>query len=160
MASNTTRKTILIKGDFDGNHGVEGQATVAIKPGMLIDYATSQKTIKRYVGAADQARIQPMFAVENDISPAAPVVGSQSMGIDTNYAVGDRVYGFIANRGDQILALLDTGATAVVFGDLLQSHGDGTLAKRTASNTVVARALEAVDNSAGSTYARILVEIL
>jgi len=158
MASDTQRKTILLKGDFDGNHAVEGQAHNPITPGMLIDYDGDEKILRVFNRASNVTGIQPMFAVEDDVVGQVPNVG---MAIDQVYADGDRTYGYICQKGDQVYALCDSGGDAIVFGDLLESAGagTGTLVKRNAGTTI-ARALEAVDNSGGSNAARIKVEIV
>jgi len=156
MTSDTTPKTILLKGCNDSQHTVEGQATSQITPGHLIKYDTSDKTLHVYNGAANIA-VQRMFALENDVAPTVGV--GLGLAIDQPYAVGDRVYGIIAQTGDHIYALVNAGAPAIVFGDLLESNGDGSLVKA-GSGTPLARALEAVNNSGGSSEARIRCEVL
>lgn len=162
MASDTQRKTILLKGDFDGNHAVEGQATSKIIPGHLIDYDGAQNRLRTYNGAANKVAIARMFAVENDVTGNYPPQAGTTAGtlsIDVPYPEGERAYGYHCQAGDIINALVDAGAAAIVFGDLLESAGDGSLVKR-AAGTALARALEALDNSGGSNPARLKVEIL
>jgi len=148
MASNT----IWIKGD-----GVvkEAAAGGAITPGHLVNYNTAGALV---VHAGAEANAYPMFALEKDF------VGK---GITTAYANGERVQALIPQRGGEIYALLPAAALAVVVGDELVSNGDGTLKKVTAAavavanlRRVVARALEAVDNSGGGAPARIRVEVV
>lgn len=145
-------RTILLKGD-----GVykEAAAGGAITPGHLITYETDGE-VAVHAGAALNAF--PMFALEND------VVGK---GIADAYATGDRCYFVVPQRGAEVAALVKHGEPAIVIGDLLESNGDGTLTKTTAPTVaignvrhIVARALEAVDNSGGSVPVRIKVEIL
>jgi hypothetical protein len=146
-------KTIWIKGD-----GIvkEAAAGGAITPGHLIHWTTTG-TLVVHPNAAKNAI--PMFALEKD------VVGK---GITTAYASGEMVQALVPSRGAEIYALLPASAAAVVIGDYLESVGDGTL-KKVATDTatddtqrisVVARALEAVDNSGGGSPARIRVEVV
>lgn len=145
-------KTILLKGD-----GIfkEAKSSAAITPGHLINLA-STGLIAVHAGADLNAA--PAFAIENEN------VGKD---IDTAWSSGDLVTYIIPERGAEINALVPAGAAAIVIGDLLASAGDGTLKKTAAAapaatnvRSLVARAMEAVDNSAGGTPVRIRVEIL
>lgn len=156
MPSNTLPKTILIKGDADACHAVEGEATSQITPGHLMRYDGATNKLRVSNVAADTAAIQRMFALENDVVGQIPNVGQS---IDQVYAVGDRVYGLIVEPGDRLYALVNAGAPAIVFGDLLESALDGSLVKR-GTGTPIAMALEDVNNSGGSSEARIKVEIV
>lgn len=148
-----TPKTILLKGD-----GIykEGVAAAGITPGHLVERA-SAGTIQVHSTAAGNA--VPMFAKEND------VIGNE---ITEAYVATDQVQMVIPQRGSEIYALVAAGAAAIVIGNYLESAGDGTL-RLTATNAatantlragIVARALEAVDNSGGGSAVRIKVEIL
>jgi hypothetical protein len=99
-----------------------------------------------------------MFALEADF------VGKS---ITTAYASGERVQAVCPNPGSEIWALVPANALAIVIGDELCSNGDGTLKKitaaavaRTNTRATVARALEALDNSAVGVPARIKVEVV
>ena len=157
-------KTIMLKGD-----GIfkEANAGGAITPGHLIDRNSAGAVVVHATAAGNVA--VPMFALEQD------TVGND---IDTAYASGDRVQMVVPQPGSEVYALLPASAAAVVIGDLLESSGDGTLRKYTAPsqavneggsatytiapkvNAIVARALEAVDNSGGGTAVRIKVEVV
>jgi len=149
MASNT----ILLKGD--GLHG-EGVANAAITPGDLIERMSTGKLRKHATAAANAL---PMFAIENE------VIGD---GIDDNYAANDNCLYIIPQRGSWVYARLAAAAAAIVIGDYLESAGDGTLRKaavdaatdNTQRVSIVARALEAVDNSGGGSAVRIKVEVI
>src|SRR5256885_16283889 len=85
----------------------------------------------------------------------------------TAYASGERVQVLFPQHGAEINALVPANAAAIVVGDLLVSNGDGTLKKATGAavtatnlRRVVARALEALDNSAVGTPARLRIEVL
>lgn len=141
----------------------EGIADAAIVPGMLVQQAADGKFDPH--GTA-KAPAVPAFAFEQELVDEADV--------DTAYAAGDRLYYGVCSSGAEVYALVAASAAAVVIGDLLESAGDGTLRKITALSQLtsgnytvtaagipVARAMEAVDNSAnGSTRARIIVEVL
>lgn len=147
-----TAHTVLLKG-----RGVQKEAAAggAITPGMLINYTTSSTVV---VHASADANAVPMFALENE-----------DVGKDLNsaYASGEQTRFILPERGAEIYALLPASAAAVVVGDLLASNGAGYL-KKTAAPTVaitnvtsiVARALEAVDNSGGGSPVRIRVEVV
>lgn len=144
--------TIMLKGD-----GIYKEATAggAITPGHLIVVNSSNAAV---VHAGAEANAYPAFAAEQD------VVGKD---ISDAYTSGDRVQYVIPQRGSEIYALVPAAAAAIVIGDELVSNGDGTLKKVTTAavttlnlRRVVARAVEAVDNSGGGAPARIKVEIV
>lgn len=147
-----TPKTILLKGD-----GLYREKTAggAITPGHLIMPNSSDQVV---VNTGNVTNVYPLFAVEDE---------SQGKTISDAYASGDLVTFIRPNPGSEIYALVPAAAAAIVIGDLLVSNGDGTLKKDTAPavaannvDRVIARALEAVNNSGGGTPARIKVEIL
>lgn len=147
-----TPKTILLKGD-----GVfkEAAAGGAVTPGHLININSSGAFVVHGTAGGDAF---PMFAVEDDI---------QGKDITDAYASGDQCFAVVPARGAEIYALVPAAASAIVVGDILESNGDGTLRKGaaaavTATNLrrIVARALEAVNNSGGGTPARIKVEVV
>ena len=146
MASNS----IWLKGEGQVK---EAAAAAGITPGHLIMYNTSKQFA---VHGTAEGNAYPMFALEKDF------VGKD---ISSAYSSTERVQAVIPLRGAEIYALLPASALAVVIGDELVSNGDGTLKKVTAGavtvgnlRRVLARALEAVDNSAGGTVVRIKVE--
>lgn len=180
----TTPKTILLKGTPQYREGV---ANAAITPGYLVEQMSTGKFRKHATAAV---RASAMFAIEQDYVGKA---------IDTAYAANDQLRYLVAQRGDQVYALVAASAAAIVIGDFLESAGDGTLRKwvapltaasgtgdgtvadvggsfsqTTLNNnfqdiagvinglkvTAIARAVEAVDNSAGGSEARIRVEVI
>lgn len=151
MAS-TSPNTIILKGDGCRK---EGKASGAITPGHLVEFGGAND-LQVHSTAASTAR--KAFAVENDL------IGN---GIDTAYALGDQVQYNVFKSGDEVYALVAAAAAAVTKGAALESAGDGTLCIQTVDaatdntqrNSVVAYALEAVDNSGGGTAARIKVEV-
>lgn len=145
--------TIVLKG-----HSIrkEREAAAAINPGHLVEITSADKVQVHGTAAANAQRA---FAVENE------VVGK---GIDDAYATGDWVLYEVLQPGAEIQAVLAASATAVARGAFLESAGDGTLRVLTTAAatsqasraSVVAVALEAVDNSGGGSEAYITVEIL
>lgn len=137
-------QTVLLKGDPIRKEAV---AAGAITPGHLIARDANGKVGVHAAAAGNTGRL---FAVENDI------IGK---GINDAYAVDDQVQFGAFRPGDEVYALVPAAAAAIVIGNQLESTGDGTL-KILAAGTPLATALEAVDNSAGATPARIKVEIM
>lgn len=147
-----TPKTIILKG-----HGIrkEGVASGAITPGHLIEFGGAND-LQVHGTAAGNAR--KAFAVENDL------IGD---GIDDAYALGDQVQYNVFQTGEEVYALVAAAATAIPKGAALESAGDGTVRIQTTDaatddtqrDSVVGYALEAVDNSAGGSAARIRIEV-
>jgi len=147
-----TPSTIHLRGELVVK---ERNAGGAITPGHLVNLNTSNAVV---VHAGAELNAYPWFAMEMDF-----------VGKDLNraYVSGERVQIAVEGKGSEVYALLPASALAVVIGDELVSNGDGTLKKVTAAavavnniRRVVARALEAVDNSAGGSPARIRVEVV
>lgn len=154
-----TPKTILLKGDGLFKEALAGGA---ITPGHLINRNSSNQFVVHGTAAAETI---PMFAVEDE---------AQGKDITDAYASGEIVNAVIPEKGAEIYALVPANAAAIVVGDLLESNGGGTLRKRTPfsqsgttpfavtpAGYTIARALEAVDNSANAAGpVRIKVEIV
>lgn len=141
----------------------EAIASGSITPGMLIALDTAGK-VKAHATAGGIAA--NAFAFENELTNYDGHSGTNHT-IDTAYASGDNVYYGVCSSGAEVYALVADGASAIVKGDYLTSAGDGTLKKAGAGTPgttfpdhAIAVALEAVDNSAGSDNARIIVEVL
>jgi len=123
----------------------EYEAAGTITPGMLVEMTSAGKA-QAHSSAGQFA--EKIFALENEL---------EGGGIDDDYASGEQVQCWIARRGAQAYALLADGEN-VVFGDILESHGDGYLQKADAEaagsatypDSVVGIALEAVDMSGSS----------
>ncbi|TFH34791.1 MAG: hypothetical protein E4G99_08775, partial [Anaerolineales bacterium] len=103
-------KTIWLKGD-----GLvkEANAGGVITPGHLVFIATDGD-VEVHGTAASNAI--PAFALEADF------IGQ---GIDTDYALADRVQYLMPQRGAEIFALVAASAAAIVIGSYLESAGDG-----------------------------------
>ena len=146
-------KTILLRGHLFTRK--ELQAAAAVTPGYLCERA-SATTVQKHSGAGLNAA--KMFALENE------VVGGE---IDTDYATGDNVLLAVCAPGTEVYALVAAAATAITVGAALESAGDGTLRLATVDaatddtqrDSVVAYAIEAVNNSGGGAEARIKVEV-
>lgn len=148
MSSANVRKTILLSATM-ACIAREELATVAVVPGMLL--ARTAGGVAPHAAAAGIANLH--FAVED---------GAQGRTIDDSYAIDDTVHFATVPAGAGVNALVAAAAAAIVKGDKLVSNGDGTLKKLVAAagGTVIAEALEAVDNSVGATRARIAVEVM
>lgn len=143
-------KTILISGQ---GHRKEGVTDEAVTPGHLLELGGGNDLQKHATAAGNAA---PMFALENDL------VGD---GIDNAYAAGETVQYVIAQPGAVIYALLAYGEN-VAIGAMLESASAGALQASVADSSdvqteaIVARALEAVNNTTTDSEARIKVEVL
>lgn len=145
MSSNTTPKTILLRGDPLAG---EGLGAGVILPGHLLE-RDSGGTIS--VHSVAEGIASPMFAREEEYAGG---------GIDTAYADGDRIPYYIGRTGDQFYAILEDGHNVAV-GALLESAGDGTLQLVGTAGVAIVRALEAVNTAGGATAtARIKVEVI
>lgn len=157
MASSTPH-TILLS---DVPEWVRDEAkanSVAITPGDLIE-PVGAGLVKLHATQAGNA--QPWFAIENPWEES-----NTTAAIDTDYGTTDTVFFVKGQPGQQIYAWLQPGGS-VAAHTLLESAGSmGALQTATAEGTVtapmrfVAKALETVNNSAGTVNARIKVEIL
>ena len=145
------RTVIALKGVPEINE--EDTAAAAITPGDLMDYDGSGNWI-RHAGAGLNA--VPSFALERD------ELGS---GVLVAYASGDIVKAGTFHTGQRVYATLSSGEN-VAKGALLESDGAGLLqalvtdaaTDDTQRVSVVARAMEAVNASAGAL--RIRVEVV
>lgn len=139
MTSDVNPKTVLLRGDPLAGEGTAGGA---ITPGMAVAVAGNAVT------AASAGYAAPAFARENEI------VGK---GIDDAYAADDNVLYYTPRRGDWFYAFLADGEN-VAAGAGLACGASGALVA-VASATLVARALEAVNNGTGDPV-RIKVEVV
>jgi hypothetical protein len=135
--------TIFLKGKPIRKEGIAGEA---ITPGHLLAINSSGNMIKH----ATAGGVTHLVAFENEI-----------VGLDLNsaYASGDNVLYGASKDGQEVNLLVAAAAPAIVVGDLLQSAGNGTVAK-VSSGTPLLRALQAVDNSGGGAAVRIIAEFL
>jgi hypothetical protein len=131
----------------------ERSASEAILPGHLIEIVLSGGATGQFKKHATAgAAAAPWFARES----LTPDRGATTLPIETPYAVGETMRWF-DGRDCEVLALVPANAVAIVAGDALASNGDGTLRKVSGADVVIARAAEAVNNSAGGTPARIRI---
>lgn len=144
MANKSKPETIFLKG-----HQVqkEGQASAALKPGHLIERGGSNEFQKQ---STAKGLCRPMFAVENDL------IGKE---ITDQYAANENVVVAYALPGAEINARVPASATAIAANDALEATGDGTVKKFT-NGVIIGYALEAVNNSSGSSEVFIRMEII
>lgn len=145
MSSRDTPKTVLLSGDPTG-HELVMKAGEAIIPGMLVETHTDG-TLKKH--AVDDGPAARRFAREADY------VG---YGIDRVYLDGERVPIWACEGTEWIYAWLANNEN-VAIGAYLSSAGNGALEAVGTAGYVVARALEAVNNTSGGN-ARIRVEVV
>jgi hypothetical protein len=144
----STYRTIILKGD-----GLPGEsvANSAITPGMLLNFRSDGK-------------VEPAAALTNNAEVAVALENQHfGQGIDTDYAVGDNVEYRIFQAGAEFNGLVNAAAPAIALNDLLTWDANGCVKKFTGaagSATVAMRAKEALDNSAGATKARLIVEVI
>lgn len=133
----------------------EGVANAAITPGDLVTVLATGKLARHAVAGG---RAMRLFAIYNYM------VGKDRT---MDYAANDWVQADDVEPGSEVNATVAAGAPAIVIGDNLESAGDGTLRKHVVADSVdpstvalIGVAVEALDNSAGGTKARIRARIL
>lgn len=124
-------------------------AATGIYPGCVLTKAVDALT---NLGSAAEIPLV-LIAVEADY------LGNN---YETAYASGEQVPYIVAQPGDIVYLRLAAGETAVASGAYLKGDSNGTVQTNTTTyaNTTFARALEAVDNSGGSSVALIKAEII
>ena len=133
-------RKIHSKGDWRAEELV---AAATITPGMLCEETSAEKV---QAHSTEGGRAELMFAYEDQL---------QGKTVDDDYSADDQVFLMLPVVGSEVCALLAVGEN-VSIGDELISAGDGTLiaigsaASATTVQQVIARAVEAQDNSAGS----------
>jgi len=130
----------------------------AITPGMLLETVSGEVRPHSTLGGDVVPR---MFAVEGENPDATSITLGD---IDTDYDDDNgTVKVWYPRPGDVVYALLVAGANIAIDG-LLQSSSDGLLMGYSAAaqkpEKIVGRAVAAVDNSAGTSAARIKVEVI
>lgn len=126
----------------------EGKAVSTITPGQFIErVAGTVDGVRRHT--TDGGVAQLSVALENDM------VG---LTIDDDYLTGDRVLYCVVSNGEEVYSLLANGQNAEE-NDFLSVVG-GNLRVAQPGDHIVAQAREAVNNSGGSSPARIKVETL
>lgn len=161
MASSDTPKTIYLRGT-EPTYG-EANATAAILPGALLNVAGRVRTVAAAPSAAPATTATgraATFALENQ------TIGK---GIDDPYVIGENVPYVSAQKGDQIFTWLAPGENAAL-GALLgagpggalmvAAAGSGAATPVTFPQPVLAKAQQAVNNAAGASAVRIIVEVI
>ncbi len=118
---------------------LEKVAAEAITPGMLIAVNSDDKFAKV---SGEGAVLMPMFALEDEL---------QGNGITDDYAEGDPVQAWIPQRGEEVLAILEDGETAVIGSQLISAgNGNVKVYDGSSAHEIIAIATEAVDMSGSS----------
>jgi hypothetical protein len=162
----TTENKILLK-TTSGYDVLEAlsSSTGVLTPGIFVEYDSDSK-VKKHSAQGGTA----MVVLENR------AVGG---GIDETYSTGQTTYFYATRPGDIINAFVPASAAAIVVGDYLVFDGDGHLIKgdRNANltaatystssintaiknNQIVAIAKTAINNSSGTSKARITVQMV
>lgn len=139
-------KTILLEGDMEDRHG-ELICTGAVSPGHIITRTSGNLVTKHATaGAASLAGGSVWVAKEDHI-------GVRGGTINDAYSSGDRVFFHDPRKGDLLYCRVAAGATAITRDAPLTSDGAACLKLATGTDTVLARAEDALDNSAGGSEA-------
>ena len=123
-------------------------ANEVITPGMLVERYTS----------SGKLRLRKHATIGGPGTQFATDQHMLNKGVDDTYAVNDLCETVVGAPGTAVWALLLSGQN-VAFGIKLESAGTGALRSATTTGAQTFRTLEAVDNSAGVTSARIRVEV-
>ncbi len=147
---------------FDYAKSEEAVCAEAIQPGMFLKYDSSLYFIKQ-----DESEVPGMLLIA-DLDPMRPATagGNTTMAITDTYTSGDRVKAKWVPLGAKVYALLAPGHSATKGTSLLsfagyESEGALGVAEKSSANLGVGAmfvALETVDNSAGSSAARIVAQ--
>ncbi len=142
-----TPKVINLGGEYTQHEAVAGGTIV---PGMLLEFeADAVDTVEVHSDAGGWCN--PRFARE---------YYEVGYGIDDAYVTGNQVIYYTFQPGAEVYALLAANAVAIAKAAPLASAGDGTLKLAADGDVVLAQALEAVNNSANASRARIRVTII
>ena len=125
----------------------EGAASAAISPGHFVEFGGTKDIRKQ---STAQANARRAIALENDL---------EGKGITVAYAANSNVRYGSFHPGQEAQVRVAAAAPAIVKGDALELAGDGTVRKLTGSGNIIAFALEAIDNSSGSSEVWINLEI-
>ena len=128
--------TVLHKGKGGIQH--EANATTTIKPGVLLSRAQA--------GGVDTCSPLGAGLVPEGVARDITEMGR---GIDNPYAAGERVKILSLQPGEQLVGRVPANATAIVYGDDLQSDANGYLVKATTGKKV-GKARSAAPNNAGA----------
>ena len=147
MTASNPKKIVL--NSLDTLRLIELPANTTITPGQKVEYHSSNELKLNNTEGSPGV----IVAVENSAA------GGE---ITDDYAVDDTVVAAILQSGDEFYGFLPASEAAVLIGDNLMADTAGNFSNITAAagkvNTV--RALEAVDNSSGSSAARIKLQVI
>lgn len=140
----------LADGDNEVNDLVAGEA---ITPGHLIEVYAASAGVNKWRKNSS--------ATEYAALAVALDQPELNMGVDDAYAAADKVRARFLDAGDVFWGLVPSGQT-IANGDLLQSNGDGTLKKATATTADANLGrLQALDNlGAVTTLTRCRVQVI
>ncbi len=145
----SNHNSIITKGAGRAIQFESKAAEAGIYPGHVVEQSADGSFLRSNVtGAGVDGPL--LVAIENSINGKTK---------DDVYANGETVYARAMTSGMEFQAKLPAAATAVVYNDMLEVNGDGFLVKRT-TGIAKARAIEAVDNSAGGSAVFLLARVI
>lgn len=146
------RNSIVLRGDFIRK---EGKASVAVKPGMLVEWDGNSVGTTLGVRPCTKAGVgigatRKAFALENDLIGKG--LTPENTTVD-QYNIADMVLYGVFQRGAEVQAWLKTG-NSVVPGDALASAGAGNLQKTATTigaddEEIVGYSMDTLNNAAG-----------
>lgn len=169
-------ESVLLEGDDDSYQMESGIATAVVTPGRLVDVTGFDTT-----GASDEPQISEYDTDgSNIVARFAMELSKVGKTIDDDYAsddyaefrvfeAGEEAYGFVFDGSNAAAAGTDLSANAnLAVGDYVTTYsggGDTGCVRKWVSGTdtegaKIAQVKEAVDNSAGSSPARVRLEVV
>jgi len=125
----------------------ESLAAGTITPGNFIKRNANNKFVRQDTASV---RNSNLVAVENSIGGD----------LNTDYTTDQSVVAVYCQPGDVVYATVAASAEAIAVGDKLEFNNSGNVQILGTGNYAMALALEAVDNSAAATVARLKIEII
>lgn len=145
VQSTISPHTILLRGMYTKTHR-NAKADAALKPGHIITKNATDEVLKHATAGAGG---QIMVAMEDRL------IGRT---INDAYAEAESVPYHIPTTGDWLYLRVAAAASAIVHNAPLTSDGAGCVKLATGDDIIIARALEALDNSAGGSEAFLRTE--
>lgn len=150
MPSSVNPKKIVLKGDPISKEGQVGTGMTLV-PGVLVQFDNDGDVAVHSTAGGNAT---------NSFCDVRDYMGET---ISSQYSAGESIKYNVHRSGDEVYAFLSAGQD-VNKGDFLESAGNGALREFTNQanqfNSIVAIALEDVDNSLGGAKTRIKVEIV
>lgn len=135
---------------------LEALASEALLPGHIVEYISTGKFQKN--DRAGDKYVGKLVTLQKEYDGQGINAGDHGT---YSYAVDDQVVAGFFAPGSEVVLRVPASASAIVIGDHLETVAGGTVQKLAAAGNIpFAVALEALDNSSGSTEAYILAMVL